>query len=290
MLGYAWQKGLVPISFEAIDRAIALNGAAITMNQQAFGWGRLAAEDLQAVKEAAGIVAPPSDVIALPLDDERLSRSLDERISRRVGFLTDYQNAAYAERYKALVERVRSAEEKAAPGSTVLSEAVARYGFKLMAYKDEYEVARLYTSGDFMRRVERTFEGKFSLHFHLAPPLLAKKNGEGHLIKAEYGSWVFKAFGLMAKLKGLRGTAFDVFGYTAERKIERQLIVDYGKTIDELLAGLRADNVALAAEIAAVPEGIRGFGHVKEAHLGEAMAKQTGLMQQWRAPVQAQAA
>ncbi len=292
MLGYAWQRGLVPISFDAIDRAIELNGAAVKMNQQAFAWGRLAAVDADAVRDAAGLTpaAASADLLTLPLDDERVSKTLDERISRRVAFLTDYQNAAYARRYSELVARVRGAEEKATPGSTALTEAVARYGFKLMAYKDEYEVARLYTSGDFMRRVERTFEGKFSLHFHLAPPLLAKKNGEGHLIKAEYGSWMFTAFRLMAKLKGLRGTALDVFGYTTERKMERQLIADYLRTVDELLAGLHAGNVGLAAEIASVPEHIRGFGHVKEAHLKDALAKHDKLIGMWRAPALAQAA
>ncbi len=290
MLGYAWQKGLVPLSFEAIDRAVELNGAAVKMNQQAFAWGRLAAEDTQAVKEAAGLAPTAVEVTPLPLDDERVSKTLDERIGRRVAFLTDYQNAAYAERYRALVERVRAAEHSKAAGSTKLTEAVARYGFKLMAYKDEYEVARLYTSGEFIRRIERTFEGKFSLHFHLAPPLLAKKNGEGHLIKAEYGSWVFTAFKLMAKLKGLRGTALDIFGYTAERKMERQLIADYDAQISELVAGLNAGNVGLAADIASIPEHIRGFGHVKEAHLKDAMAKQTQLLEQWRAPEIAKAA
>jgi len=290
MLGYAWQKGLVPISFEAIDRAIALNGAAVSMNQQAFAWGRLAAEDVQAVREAAGLTPPADEVTPLPLDDERISKTLAERISRRVGFLTDYQNAAYAKRYSDLVARVQASEQNSAPGSTALTEAVARYAFKLMAYKDEYEVARLYTSGDFIRRVERTFEGKFSLHFHLAPPLLAKKNGEGHLIKAEYGSWVFGAFKLLAKLKGLRGTAFDIFGRTHERVMERRLIVDYVTGIDELLAGLNPGNVALASEIAAIPELIRGFGHVKEAHLKDAMAKQEELLARWRMPELAVAA
>jgi len=290
MLGYAWQKGLVPISLDALDRAIELNGAAVKMNQQAFAWGRLAAVDVQAVKEAAGVGAAPAEVALLPIDDERLSKTLDERISRRMAFLTDYQNDAYAARYRTLVEQVRTAEQKVSPSSTALTEAVARYAFKLMAYKDEYEVARLYTSGEFLRRVERTFEGKFSLHFHLAPPLLAKKNGEGHLVKAEYGSWVFTAFKLLAKLKGLRGGALDVFGYTAERKMERQLISDYFATVEQLLSGLDAGKLALAAQIASVPEHIRGFGHVKEAHVKDALAKQSALLAEWRAPTVKQAA
>jgi indolepyruvate ferredoxin oxidoreductase len=283
MLGYAWQKGLVPISFDALNRAIELNGAAVKMNQQAFAWGRLAAENLDAVLDAAGMKKPAEDtVIALPLDDERLSKTLDERISRRVAFLTDYQNAAYAGEYQALVEKVRSAEQQKAPGSSALTEAVARYAFKLMAYKDEYEVARLHTSPEFRRQIEQTFEGKFSLHFHLAPPLLAKKDSHGHLVKAEYGSWMYKAFGLLAKFKGLRGSALDIFGYTAERRMERQLIVDYRKTIDEILTRLDAGNVALAAEIAAIPELIRGYGHVKEEHLSKAKARESELLSQFR--------
>ncbi len=285
MLGYAWQKGLVPLSFESIDRAIELNGAAVKMNREAFAWGRLAAVDIVPVREAAGLGAKPAgDVVALPLDDERISRTLDERIQRRVAFLTDYQDAAWAERYRGLVDLVRSTEAQRVPGSTALTEAVARYAFKLMAYKDEYEVARLYTSGEFLRRVERTFEGKFALHFHLAPPLFAKKNPEGHLVKAEYGSWVFSAFRLLAKFRRLRGSALDPFGYTAERRMERRLIEEYFALVRELLGGLRADNVALAAELAAIPERIRGFGHVKEAHLKDAKAREAELLAQWRAP------
>jgi indolepyruvate ferredoxin oxidoreductase len=278
MLGYAWQKGLVPISLDAIMRAVELNGAAVKMNQQAFAWGRLAAENLDAVLEAAGMKKPQTEVAALPLDDARLSKSLDETISRRVAFLTDYQNAAYAAQYTALVDKVRAAEQQKAPGSTALTEAVARYYFKLMAYKDEYEVARLHTSPEFRRQIESTFEGKFSLHFHLAPPLLAKKDSQGHLIKAEYGSWMYKAFGLLAKFRGLRGSALDVFGYTAERKMERQLIVDYARTVDQLLGKLDAENVALAAEIASIPEQIRGYGHVKEEHLAKAKKQEAELL------------
>ncbi|MDQ2989427.1 MAG: indolepyruvate ferredoxin oxidoreductase family protein, partial [Pseudomonadota bacterium] len=199
----------------------------------------------------------------LPLDDVRLSRSLDELIARRIAFLVEYQNAAYAHRYSDFVARVRTTEEKQAPGSTDLTAAVARYAFKLMAYKDEYEVARLYTSGDFKRRLEQQFEGDYKVHFHLAPPLLAKKDAQGHLIKREFGPWVFTAFGLLAKLRGLRGTALDVFGYTAERRTERQLIADYERTIDGLLAALDSGNVGLAAEIASIPEHIRGYGQVK---------------------------
>jgi indolepyruvate ferredoxin oxidoreductase len=287
MLGYAWQKGLVPLSFESIDRAVELNGAAVKMNREAFAWGRLAAIDPDAVKQAAGrgANAAEADVIALPLDDERLSKTLDERIARRVAFLTDYQDSAYAKRYSDLVAKVREAESRKAPGSTALSEAVARYAFKLMAYKDEYEVARLYTSGEFKRRVEQQFEGDYKLHFNLAPPLFAKKDADGHLVKREYGAWMMSAFGLLAKFRRLRGTAFDVFGYTAERKGERQLIADYFARIDTLLATLDGGNVALAAEIASIPELIRGYGHVKEKHLARALVRQEELMHEWHNPL-----
>jgi indolepyruvate ferredoxin oxidoreductase len=331
ILGYAWQQGLVPISFEALMRAVELNGAAVAMNQQAFAWGRLAAVDPQAVQQAAGLVRnghtdaertpgplhdlPPgewegnewgataapretgderelrglpghgggSDVAFLPLDDERLSRSLDELVERRVRFLTEYQDAAYAARYRTLVDRVRTAEWDKA-GSTALTETVARYYFKLMAYKDEYEVARLYTSGEFQRRLQQQFEGDFQVRFHLAPPLFAKKDEQGRLIKQEYGPWMLKAFGLLAKLKFLRGGTFDIFGRTGERRGERQLIADYEQTVALLLDGLSDDRVALAVEIASIPEHIRGYGHVKEAHLHKAKAREAVLLAQWRNP------
>ncbi len=330
MLGYAWQQGLVPLSLESLMRAVELNGAAIEMNKTAFAWGRLAAIDLPAVIEAAGVVrnapteaektphalpllAPTaneghesglspqgatfaedelrhvpehgSGVAFLPLDDARLSRSLDEIVERRVAFLTDYQDAAYARRYSDFVARVREAETRRAPGSTDLSEAVARYFFKLMAYKDEYEVARLYSAPEFRRNLEQQFEGDYTLRFHLAPPLFAKRNARGELVKKEYGPWMLKAFGLLAKMKGLRGGAFDIFGRTAERRMERQLIADYESTIGGLLDALDGGNVGLAAEIASVPEHIRGFGHVKEAHFHAAKAREAELLAEWRNPL-----
>ena len=185
---------------------------------------------------------------------------------------------------------MRTAEQEKTPGASTLTGAVARYAFKLMAYKDEYEVARLYTAGDFEKRVRDTFDGDFKIHFHLAPPLLARRDSEGHLRKGEYGSWVFGAFKLMAKLKGLRGTAFDIFGYTAERKMERALIDEYFATVDELLGKLDRDNHALAVEIATIPEHIRGYGHIKDAHLAKARARQEQLLAAWRSPQAALAA
>jgi indolepyruvate ferredoxin oxidoreductase len=225
------------------------------------------------------------NVAFLPLDDARLSRSLDEVISRRVAFLTEYQDAAYAKRYSDFVAKVRAAEQAKAPASTDLAEAVARYAFKLMAYKDEYEVARLYTSGDFQRKLEQQFDGDYKLKFHLAPPLLAKKDAQGRLIKQEFGPWVFTAFKWLAKLRFLRGGAFDIFGRTEERKMERQLIEDYFKTIDGLLGSLDRANVDLAAEIAGIPEHIRGYGHVKESHLHQAKAREAELLAQWNNPL-----
>jgi len=285
MLGVAWQRGLVPVSFEALIRAIELNGAAVEMNKQAFAWGRLAAVDPQAVLEAAGLAEQPAAAgPADPLDDERISESLDEMIERRAAFLTDYQDKAYAGRYLALVDKVRQAEARRLPGSTKLTEAVARYYFKLMAYKDEYEVARLYTSGEFRKRIEQQFEGDYRLHFNLAPPLFSRRDAEGRLIKKEYGPWVFTLFRLLATMKGLRGTAFDIFGRTEERRMERQLIADYAQVVEELLAGLDAGNADLAVEIASVPEHIRGYGHVKEAHLAKAKAKEAELLARWRNP------
>lgn len=333
ILGFAWQQGLVPLSLESLMRAVELNGAAVTMNQTAFAWGRLAAIDPQAVQQAAGLVRnaptdaerkpamlrelPPGewegneagapsaprnpgnepDVRGLPaasqtsgeaafasLDDVHLSRSLDELIARRSSFLTDYQDAAYANRYRTLIDSVRKAEQQAIPGSTALSEASARYFFKLMAYKDEYEVARLYTSGDFAKRVAEKFEGDYQVRFHLAPPLFAKRDEQGQLQKKEYGPWMFKAFGLLAKFKGLRGSRFDVFGYTEERRGERQLIADYEKTLQELIGSLDARRLTLAVDIASIPEHIRGYGHVKEAHLHEAKAREATLLATWRNP------
>ncbi|HEV8690636.1 MAG TPA: DUF6537 domain-containing protein, partial [Ideonella sp.] len=215
--------------------------------------------------------------------------SLDETINKRVEFLTGYQNDAYAAEYKAFVDKVRAAETKLGT-TTRLSEAVARYLFKLMAYKDEYEVARLHTDASFLAKINAQFEGDFKLVHHLAPPLIAAKNDKGELVKKPFGPWVRSAFGLLAKLKGLRGTAFDIFGYTEERRTERALIGEYRAAIEELLAGLEQGKLALAVEIAKLPEDIRGYGHVKERHLEVARAKWSELMARWRAPAQAKAA
>jgi indolepyruvate ferredoxin oxidoreductase len=222
--------------------------------------------------------------------DQHFSRNLAELVERRVQFLTGYQNAAYAARYRALVERVRVAEQ-AAVGGTKLAEAVARYYAKLLAYKDEYEVARLYATGEFLKKIEGMFEGDYKVNFHLAPPLLAKPDPvTGEPRKMQFGPWMLRAFGLLAKLKGLRGTPLDVFGRTEERRMERALIGEFESTVEALLRGLSRDNHALAVEIASLPESIRGFGHIKAKSVTAAKRKQAELMQRYQAsPVRAAA-
>jgi indolepyruvate ferredoxin oxidoreductase len=277
MLGMSYQKGLIPVSGDAINKAIELNGAAVKMNQTAFLWGRRAAVDLAAVER---LIVPKSEVVT----SLRISGTLDEIIERRVEFLTAYQDADYARRYLSLVEKVRDVEARA-KGHSGLSEAVARYYFKLLAYKDEYEVARLYTDGAFAERIASMFEGDFKLHFHLAPPLFARRNPEtGELLKSEYRGWAFTAFKLLSKLKFLRGGAFDVFGYSAERRTERELISEYEGVVNELIEALSADNHSLAVRIASIPEDIRGYGHVKERSVEQARAKQAELLSLFRSP------
>ena len=276
MVGYAYQRGLLPISATAIVRSIELNGAAIESNKKSFQWGRLAAVDRERVSAAA------TPTQAAP-DSQRMSESLDEIIARRVEYLTRYQDAAYARRYSDLVALVRQTETARVPQSTALTGAVARYWFKLLAIKDEYEVARLYSDGEFRKRLEAQFEGDYTLKFHLAPPLWAKPDPvTGQVRKREYGPWMMKAFGVLARMKRFRGTALDLFAHTAERKLERQLIKDYAALIDELLAKLAPFNHALAVELASIPEDIRGYGHVKDRHLRQALAKQSDLLVKFR--------
>jgi len=255
MLGYAWQKGRIPLTQAALLRAIELNGVGIESNKKSFLWGRRAAVDVRKVTQ----IATPSQAILV-----QLPQSLDSVIKKRVEFLTAYQNAAYADGYSTLVKQVRDRENTLGLGQK-LSTAVAKNYFKLLAYKDEYEVARLYTDGRFVEQLQQQFEGNFSVKFNLAPPLFAKKDAKGHLVKAEFGSWMWRAFKLLAKAKGLRGGSFDIFGYTNERKMERALIVEYRELLACLLVNLTAENLATCVELASLPEKIRGFGHVKEA-------------------------
>ena len=275
MLGYAYQRGLVPVSAEAIERAIALNGVAVEFNLDAFRWGRRAAVDPALVEARATRVAvPPS---------HQLSETLDQMIGRRVAFLTDYQDAAYASRYSARVRRVREAEAECLLSETELTRSVARSLFKLMAYKDEYEVARLYAETDFLKRIHEQFEGPYELHFHLAPPLLGDRDPEtGHLRKRSFGSWVLPVFRILARLRRLRGTPFDIFGRSQDRRIERRLIGEYEAVIDEILVRLSPANHAIAVELAALPLEIRGFGHVKQANLAGVKGRESALLARFR--------
>ncbi|MFY9513887.1 MAG: indolepyruvate ferredoxin oxidoreductase family protein [Rubrivivax sp.] len=280
MLGYAWQQGRIPLNHASLMRAIELNGVQVDNNKAAFEWGRRCAHDLAAV-QALFAAQQVLRFVKKP--------SLDEMLKTRVEFLTGYQDAAYAAQYRAVVDRVRSAEQPL--GSTKLAEAVARYLFKLMAYKDEYEVARLHTAPAFTARIAGMFEGDYKLVHHLAPPGIAKTNDKGELVKQPFGPWVRSlAFPLLAKMKGLRGTALDLFGRSEERRMERALVQQYRDTIDELLRGLNADTLALALEIARLPEDIRGYGHVKARHLAAVRPKWDTLLQRWRTGPMARAA
>jgi indolepyruvate ferredoxin oxidoreductase len=281
MLGYAYQKGLIPIGHEALESAIELNGTAVPMNLGAFRWGRRAAADRAAVEALAAPAPSAHNVVPFT----RPAKTVDEIVASRVKHLTSYQNAALAEGYRALVERVRAIEQKVAPGRTGLAEAVARYYAKLLAYKDEYEVARLFAETAFAAQLNSQFEGDFKLKFHLAPPLLAERDPQtGRLKKQEFGPWMLPVFRMLAKLKGLRGTALDPFGYTSERRQERALIRDYEALVDELLGGLSPANHSLAVTLASIPEQIRGYGHVKDAKLATARRKWDDLLVQWRTP------
>ncbi|GEO13400.1 indolepyruvate ferredoxin oxidoreductase family protein [Microvirga aerophila] len=280
-LGYAYQTGHVPLTAAAIEKAIELNGEAVKMNLAAFTWGRRAAA-------GSDVVAKLVDDIKGPADEFKISETLDEVIDRRVSFLTGYQSKAYAKRYRRQVEQVRALEDKVVPGSTALTDAVARSLFKLMAYKDEYEVARLYTDGHFERQVASTFEGEnLRYEFHLAPPLMARKDPTtGVPRKMSFGPWMMKAFRVLAPLRILRGTPLDVFGYTHERKTERQLIRDFEALIGEIMEKLTPANHATAVGLANIPQKIRGFGHIKERNLTTAKAEEAELLARFREPEQ----
>jgi indolepyruvate ferredoxin oxidoreductase len=238
------------------------------MNKQAFTWGRLAAHDIERVRSVTRFRARAATT----------GRTLDESIAYRANFLAEYQSQSYANRYLSTVAKVRNAEAKASPGSSELTEAVARNLFKLMAYKDEYEVARLYTDGSFAKKLDEKFEGDVRLRFHLAPPLLARRDKEtGRLQKKEYGSWIIGAFRLLAWLKFLRGTALDPFGYTVERKTERKLIDDYLAMIEQRIAIPRGEQIPILARLARLPEMIRGYGHIKEQSISRFLVEKARL-------------
>ena len=283
LVGYALQMGGLPLTLESIERAIELNGQAIEFNQRALALGRLAANDPAAIDRELAKLAP---VPVIPP-----AQTLDAVVERRAAFLADYQDAAYAARYRSLVEKVGDAERNRCHGLGGLAEAVARYYFKLLAYKDEYEVARLYTADEFRRQLEATFEGDYTLRFNLAPPLLSRVDpATGRPQKREYGAWMMTAFRWLARMKGLRGTPFDVFGYGEDRRLERRLIAEYEERIAEILERLDPVTHAAAVELASLPEHIRGFGPVKAEHLKKIQPREQALLAQLRGDAARQAA
>jgi indolepyruvate ferredoxin oxidoreductase len=277
MIGYCYQIGALPLSAEAIEKAIELNGEEVAMNLAAFRLGRRAAADPAAIE--ALIKSAPE----IANDSLRLSQSFAETVDRRAEFLTAYQDESYARRYRNWVEKVRTVEAEKAPGQCGLAEAVARYLFKLMAYKDEYEVARLYADTSFLERVKSSFDGdKLSFEFHLAPPLLARRDpATGEPRKMSFGPWMLTVFRMLAKLKFLRGTAFDPFGHSKERRTERRLIADYEYLLGEICEFLTPGNHRFAVGLTAIPEKIRGYGPVKERHLAAAKAEEAALREQF---------
>jgi indolepyruvate ferredoxin oxidoreductase len=276
LLGYAYQLGYVPVGQRAIEEAIELNGAAVNMNREAFRFGRLAAHDRAALDRIAG-----------PRAGTRLLEGVDDVVDYRARHLADYQDAALAERYRARVRAVSEIETARTPGASGLAIAVARAYHKLLAYKDEYEVARLYTDGAFAREVEAQFEGVGRMEFHLAPPLLSrfyKDKVTGNPRKIRLGQWVLPLFRLLAKGKALRGTRWDLFGYSSERRLERLMIADYERLLDEILSRLSPATHATAIALARLPEDIKGFGHVKQASYAKAKKREAFLLAELRNP------
>ncbi len=270
LMGAVYQMGLLPVGLAAITQAIEMNGVGIRMNREAFAWGRLAAHDLPMVERIAGLRQDRH---------EPRAENLDQMVARRAAFLTDYQNAAYADRYRKLVAEAAAAEQATLPGATALSKAVARYAFKLMAYKDEYEVARLHLDPAFMEKLNAEFEPGFKLAFNLAPPIMALPDPvSGEPTKKRFGPWIVPVFRVLKAMRVLRGTPLDLFGYFPERKLERALIVEYEARMRDLFGRLTPDNYDIAVEIACVPERIRGYGYIKRRHLAEVKPREAELL------------
>jgi len=270
MLGFAFQRGLLPLGFDALVRAIELNGVSTADSKVAFALGRLAAHDPAQIDR---LVPPQSD--EGPLQQQGIA----SLVAHRAAFLAQYQDKAYAERYRRAVATVERAEKGCVPGCIALTEAVAHNLFKLMAYKDEYEVARLFTDGKFLDRLKKQFDGAVRLEFHFAPPLIAGRDEvTGHLKKQSYGNWIFYVLKILARLRRLRGTQFDVFGFTSERRMERRLIAEYESVVAEIVDELSPKNHAIAVEIASLPQQIRGFGHIKARSVEKAKACEAELL------------
>jgi indolepyruvate ferredoxin oxidoreductase len=268
LLGFAYQNGLVPVSWQALERAIELNAVAVDFNKQAFLWGRRCAHQPERVME---LVKPKQEPPQL---------SLVELIDDRVRRLAQYQNDSYAAGFREFVEQVQRSDPNTEKGFT---RAVARSLYKLMAYKDEYEVARLYSDGEFRRKLEQQFEGNYKLSFHLAPPLLSRRDPQtGRLLKREFPSWTLQLFGLLARLRFLRGSALDIFGHTEERKQERADIKDYRDLVQGLLGSLEDSNYSIAIQLAEMSMQLRGFGHVKDGNRDKLASQREELLAQFR--------
>jgi indolepyruvate ferredoxin oxidoreductase len=283
LLGFAWQRGWLPLSYESLDRAIELNGVAVEKNRLAFEWGRYVAQHGEAVADAFTPLAGKQQAVIVQMPE-----SLDRLIERNVERLSVYQNPRYAARYVAAVERLREKEATVVPGSKPrLTPVVARNLAKLMTYKDEYEVARLYADPAYMDKLRAQFEGEpgrdYKLAFHLAPPLLAKRDEHGRLKKQRFGQWTLTVFRVLEKFRFLRGTAFDVFGKTEERRNERELIEQYFALVDEFCATLDVARFDAALKLADLPGEIRGFGHVKERNVLAAAPKRERWLAEYRA-------
>ena len=271
MMGYAYQKGLLPLQASAIEQAIEVNGVAIRMNTQAFRLGRLAAADPARI--AAMMKGQDATVAPKTLDE----MSLDEIIAHRSQLLTDYQDEKLAARYQGLVKQVRDAALNGGFGDE-LPRAVAINYAKLLAYKDEYEVARLYTDGRFEKQIRDQFDGDYKISFNLAPPILGgAKDALGRPKKRAFGPWLMPVFRLLAKMRHLRGTAFDILGQSADRKLERNLIVGYEKDVAHILTVLSQLNLETATEILSLPDRIRGYGPVKEKSVRDAETRYAQL-------------
>ncbi|QFU74879.1 indolepyruvate ferredoxin oxidoreductase family protein [Halioglobus maricola] len=274
LLGFAWQRGLVPVSATALEQAIELNGVAVDFNKQAFLWGRRCAHQPEKVLQMVRSEAP-----------EKFPETLDEVMADRARRLADYQNQALADSYLAEISALRSRDPRA-DERTSFTLAAAKQLFRMMAIKDEYEVARLYTDGEFQRKLAAQFEGDFELRFNMAPPLLAKKDPEtGELQKQEFGPWMMKAFAVLARLRRLRGSSLDIFGYTAERKREKQDLADFRAMLQEFSGDLESGDYAAAEEAVADTRRLRGYGHVKDRNREMVLAQREVFMQRFRGDV-----
>lgn len=272
MLGFAWQLGLIPLRYESIARAIELNGVAIDMNKRSFNFGRLAAHEPEKIDQMVHEIFGEKE-------SEKIAETLVEKVEKRYSYLVEYQNESYAQKYKSMIEKVQQKESEVVANSTTLTETVASYYHKLLAYKDEYEVARLYTNGDFIKDLEKTFTGNYKIEFNLAPPIISGEDkATGRPKKRTFGPWMLSAFKLLAKMKFLRGTPFDIFGYNHERKTERELIKEYESHIEKVLTLVNKDNIDHCVSLLSIPNEIRGYGPVKDESIKIARAKQEYIL------------